>query len=100
MKIDKKKVAVLERVVNRQIAPYEVEAGEYYDSILFLGNASGGIKKRYAGLQEGEGGMKVVGLESVKRDYCNLSRRTQRWALEAILRGSTAQDNRNMNPTL
>ena len=80
------KVDALVRMINRQIAPYEVEAGEYYESILFSGTDTRGTKKRYAGLH-GEGEMKIVGLESIKRDYCQLSRNTQRWALEYLLKG-------------
>ena len=84
--IDKKKVPLLEKLINKKIAPYEIEAGEYYPAILYTGDEHGGNKKRYAGLQE-DGTMKITGLEAIKRDYCVLSRETQIWALTRILHG-------------
>ena len=86
VQVDKPKVKLLERLINRKIEPYEIESGEYYKSIIYTGDTTGGTKKRYAGLQE-DGTMKIVGLESIKRDYCVLSRETQIWALERLLYG-------------
>ena len=85
VRIEKDKVKAFERVINREIAPYEIEAGEWYDSILFIGSESGGTKKRYAGMVDGA--LKVVGLEAIRRDYCDLARKEQKWALAAILGG-------------
>ena len=39
--------------------------------------------------------MKIVGLESVRRGYCNLTRRMQKWALKSILDGMGADDIRD-----
>ena len=85
IKLNKKRVKDVENIINRQLKPYEVEAGEHYDSILFLGKASGGVKKRYAGLIDGE--MKIVGLEAIRRDYCLLARKQQKHSLRKILDG-------------
>ena len=86
--IEKNKVPILEKHINRIIKPYEIEAGEFYKSILYTGDETGGNKKRYAGIQE-DGSLKIVGLEAIKRDYCVLSRETQMWALHRILSGGS-----------
>jgi len=90
-KIDKAQSAILTKIINTAISPYEVEAGEYYSKILFLGDEHGGSKKRYAGVLE-DGSIKTVGVESVRRDYCILARETQLMALDKILGGHKAKD--------
>ncbi|MCY4490331.1 MAG: hypothetical protein OXC46_02575 [Thaumarchaeota archaeon] len=77
-------------VFNVKIQPYELEAGEYYDSILFVGDATGGIKKRYAGLTDGD--LKIVGMEAIKRNYTVLSREAQTLTLWKILNGVNVAD--------
>lgn len=86
VKIEKSKVKEFEDLLNMHIKPYEVESGEYYDSILYLGDDQGGKKKRYGGITED--GIKLAGLESVRRDYSPLARRVQTHVLEMILGGS------------
>ena len=88
IKIDKKDVDIMAKKINQSIHPYEVEAGEHYDSILFIGNSSGGVKKRYAGLYDGK--LKIVGLEAIRKDYCSLARTTQKDALFNVLKGEKA----------
>lgn len=88
--IPKEKSPTMENIINRTIAPYEIESGEYYTSMLFVGELSGGTKKRYAGLQD-NGEIKIVGMESIRRDYCNLARQTQKWALDQLLHGMSVE---------
>ena len=73
-----------------RISPYEVEAGEFYDNILFIGAKSGGIKKKYAGITGGE--TVIKGLEAVKRNYSVLARDVQVTVLGMLLGGKSVQD--------
>lgn len=81
----------LERLINSAVAPYEIEAGEYYQNILFTGDEHTGRKKRYAGLTD-DGEVKIVGLEAVRRDYCLLAREAQSKVLDMFLNGATVRD--------
>lgn len=88
--VDKNKVDSLQKIINERIYPYELESGEYYDKLLFVGDVSGGAKKRYAGLTDA-GEIKTVGMESVRRDYCVLARECQLFAIHKMLGGSTKE---------
>ena len=90
-KINEDKTTILENIINKAIAPYEIERGEYYKKILFLGDETGGSKKRYAGVTSDDK-IKTVGVEAVRRDYCVLARETQLLALNKLLHGGTADD--------
>ena len=86
--IPKEKVETMASIINKKIAPYEIEAGEFYARMLFIGTREGGTKKRYAGIED-NGNLMVKGLEAVKRNYCVLSRNFQRNVLEMILAGKS-----------
>jgi len=88
------KVKIIEQLINERIRPYEIESGEYYDKLLFVGDVSGGAKKRYAGITS-TGETKTVGMESVRRDYCILARETQLFAINKVLSGSTKEQMQN-----
>jgi len=90
VKIEKEKTEALEKIINTAVEPYEIERGEYYDKILFLGDEHGGSKKRYAGITGGT--IKTVGVESVRRDYCVLARETQLLMLHKLLGGHKPED--------
>jgi len=94
-KIEKSKSESLLGLINNMIKPYEMEAGEYYTRILFLGDMEGekiiGAKKRYAGITD-EGEMKTVGVQSIRRDYCVIAREMQLLALNKVLNGKSEVD--------
>ncbi len=48
-------------------------------------------KKRYAGIT-GDGKLDVVGLEMVRRDWCNYARETQKGLLEILLKGKGVEE--------
>lgn len=89
--VDKSKSDSIVKLINTQIAPYEVEAGEYYVAMFFGGNEQGGIKKRYAGLEE-NGNVKIVGMEAIKRDSTVLVREMQSLMLDKILHGVSVDE--------
>lgn len=99
--IDENKATELESIINNGIVPYKVELGEYYKSMLFLEaqTKNGAAKKKYAGIYDevikdddghvvkvNKDKMKIVGMESIKRDYCVLAKEAQTIFTEKILR--------------
>lgn len=88
--VDKDKSKKLLNIINNHIKPYEIEDGEYYRAILFLGDIVKGkiigTKKRYVGIED-NGSMKTVGVEAVRRDYCQYAREIQLQVLGKILNG-------------
>ncbi|MEM5843637.1 MAG: DNA-directed DNA polymerase [Candidatus Aenigmatarchaeota archaeon] len=65
----------------------ELEFRDLYEGGIFTVRRSGeiGAKKRYA-LIDYEGNLEVRGFETVRRDWCNLSKKIQREVLTIILR--------------
>ena len=78
-------VKLFERALNLHISPYVIEAAELYDSIIFVGDKSGGIKKRYAGMVDGE--LKIIGMAAVRNDYAEITREIQKAVLIKLLSG-------------
>ena len=91
LQVNKDKADWLCETINQSIAPYEIEAGEFYEAIIFTGSESKGAKKRHAGL-ESNGNLKVVGLEAVKRNYTVLARETQLLILTKLLSGVSVRE--------
>jgi len=77
--------------INRKLYPYKVGLDKYFSAMLFTGNIGlskkeKGIKNRYAGYDELEGGdLKIVGLEFRRSDSIKLMRRIQKGMIELIL---------------
>ncbi len=65
----------------------ELDFEDFYKRGLFVSKrtTSQGAKKKYALLQE-NGQLKIRGFETVRRDWCQLARETQKGILESILR--------------
>ncbi|OGI14611.1 hypothetical protein A3K63_03675, partial [Candidatus Micrarchaeota archaeon RBG_16_49_10] len=65
----------------------ELEFRELYEGGIFVARKLGeeGAKKRYA-LIDGKGNLEVRGFETVRRDWCELSKAVQREVLTIILR--------------
>ena len=89
--IDKEKVDPFVSIINTRIEPYKIEAGEFYTRMLFTGTREGGLKKKYAGIED-TGELLVKGLEAVKRNYCMLSRNFQKTVLNMLLSGKTVSE--------
>lgn len=77
--------------LNKRLHPYEVGLDKFFSAMLFTGGSgkSGekvGIKKRYAGYDELDGGkLKIVGLEFKRSDSFGFMRRVQKRIIELIL---------------
>jgi len=65
----------------------ELDLQGYYETGIFIprGAAPGTAKKRYA-LIDKKGELLIRGLETVRRDWCNLAKEVQRKVLEFVLR--------------
>ncbi|MEM5794426.1 MAG: DNA-directed DNA polymerase [Candidatus Aenigmatarchaeota archaeon] len=77
-----------EEKVNKELPGIiELEFRDLYEGGIFTVRRSGeiGAKKRYA-LIDYEGNLEVRGFETVRRDWCNLSKKIQREVLVTILR--------------
>ena len=78
----------LKQVVNKNYKCLEIELDGIYKSILLL------KKKKYAALKEVEGNLikEVKGLDQVRRDWCQLSKRVSDTVLDIILEGGNKED--------
>ena len=85
IEIGDRNVKLFEKALNLHISPYVIEAAELYDSIIFIGDKSGGIKKRYAGMVNGE--LKIIGMAAVRNDYAEITREIQKSVLIKLLSG-------------
>jgi DNA polymerase elongation subunit (family B) len=75
----------LEGVINKRMSPYKVKLEKIYKRVFFTVDESGQAKKkRYAGIRV-DGKLDIVGLETVRSDYCFLSRETVKNAINIIL---------------
>jgi len=85
----------LKDLLNKQLHPYKVGLDKYFSALIFTGNIGlkkkeQGIKNRYAGYDELDGGeLKIVGLEARRSDSIELMRRIQRRMIELILDGNS-----------
>ncbi len=84
----KKEVLKLLKKLNDELpGNMELELDGFYKRGIWVTKRSGkfGAKKKYA-LIDDKGDMKIRGFETVRRDWCNLSRKTQNKVLEKILK--------------
>lgn len=74
----------------------ELELQGIYPRGIFIprGVAPGTAKKRYALLDE-KGGLLIRGLETVRRDWCNLAKEVQRKVLEMVLKEEDVERAKN-----
>ena len=89
VQIHRKEVAepLLEKL-NEVIAPYVLEAGEYYDAMIFTATSGGkALKKRYAGISNGH--VTIVGMQALSNSVCQMSRDLQRNILRLVLEGKS-----------
>jgi DNA polymerase elongation subunit (family B) len=64
----------------------ELELQGFYERGIFIPRGTyGTAKKRYALLDE-KGNLLIRGLETVRRDWCNLAKEVQRKVLEFVLK--------------
>jgi len=76
----------VEKVNNELPGGMELELDGYYKRGIFVTKKEGGAaKKRYALIDE-KGGLKIVGFEYVRRDWCMLARETQKSVIELVLK--------------
>jgi DNA polymerase elongation subunit (family B) len=76
------------KIVNRKLpGTIELEFRDLYQGGIFVSKQSGdvGAKKRYA-LVDFKGNLEIRGFETVRRDWCELSKKIQRDVLVTILR--------------
>ncbi|HKZ45566.1 MAG TPA: DNA-directed DNA polymerase [archaeon] len=74
--------------VNKQLPGIiELEFRDLYEGGIFVARREGevGAKKRYA-LIDYDGNLEVIGFETVRRDWCDLSKKVQREVLTVVLR--------------
>jgi len=69
----------------------ELELQGFYERGIFIPKGTyGGAKKRYALIDE-KGNLLVRGLETVRRDWCNLAKEVQRKVLEFVLKEKSVE---------
>lgn len=86
----KEKTRLLVKMLNRHIAPYEVEAGEYYEVIAWSGEGKRGTKKHYFGLDD-RGKIHFAGMDRIKRDASEVARMAQDFFTEQVLFGQSLE---------
>ena len=75
----------VEKVNNELPEGMELEIDGFYSRGIFVTKKEGGAaKKRYALIDE-KGGLKIVGFEYVRRDWCIIAKETQKKVLELVL---------------
>lgn len=91
-KLDQKKIKEIgekfEKTINDKLPGIiELEFRDLYEGGIFVARGKGvvGAKKRYA-LIDYKGNLEIRGFETVRRDWCELSKRIQRQVLTIILR--------------
>ena len=77
---------LLEKLNSKLPGIMEMELEDFYKRGLWVSTRSGktGAKKKYAMLDE-EDNLKIRGFETVRRDWCNLSRKIQKDVIKMIL---------------
>ena len=89
--IEKDKAEVMAELINKEFDPINVEVGEYYESIIFVGTEQRGTKKRYTGLYIEDGKEKITtkGFEYIKRDFTVAGKEIMMSLVNNILHGAT-----------
>lgn len=76
----------LEKIINKEIYPFEVKKEKIFKKLLFLSGETGQlVKKRYAGIDE-KGELVVKGLEIVRGDWAELAKEAEETVLYMLLR--------------
>jgi len=83
----------LKKLNNQLPGSMELELEGFYKRGIWVTKRTGkfGAKKKYA-LIDYEGNMKIRGFETVRRDWCKLSRETQNKVLEKILKNGNEKE--------
>ena len=88
VQISHKKAQILVDMINKEIAPYVVEADEFYKAILFRGTKQGGAKKSYFAMYE-DNHLKIRGFQAINSSYCVLAQEVQIKVAKMLMTGST-----------
>ena len=88
----KKEVEEFSEKVNKELPEgMELEIDGFYKRGIFVTKKEGGAaKKKYALIDE-KGGLKIVGFEYVRRDWCNAAKETQKKVIELVLKEGKPQ---------
>lgn len=76
--------------INATIAPYVVEAGGFYDAMIFTASGGKALKKRYAGIADGK--VTIVGMQALSNAVCQMTRDLQRNILRMVLEGASESE--------
>lgn len=88
IQITHEKAQILVDMINKEIAPYTVEADEFYKAILFKGTKQGGTKKAYFAMYE-DGSFKIRGFQAINSSYCVLAQEVQTTVARMLMTGSS-----------
>jgi DNA polymerase I/DNA polymerase-2 len=85
----------LEKINKKFPETLELELQGFYQRGIFIEKGTfGTAKKRYALIDE-EGNLLIRGLETVRRDWCNLAKEVQRKVLEFVLKENDVEKAKN-----
>lgn len=84
-------ITLVEKINSELPEGMELEIDGFYKRGIFVTKKEGGAaKKKYALIDE-KGGLKIVGFEYVRRDWCNAAKETQKKVIELVLKEGKPQ---------